>query len=375
MRKKINILILVDKFDYHGSFINGPTRNYSWLVKRINKDLFNVYLYTLRAKGGSYEIFKKEGVDIEYLGLGKYNILTPYYIWKIILEKKIDVVHLQGYGSVVFGQMAAVMLRKPTIIKEEWVDLNINLIHRIQERIILSFAHKVISISNYAKKFLVEKKGVKESKIVMIPNGIPIDTFQDANENIVKEFRKKFKITDNDVVIGIVGMLHENKGHKYFIEAASSIVPKKQNAKFLIIGDGEIRQQLEAYVEKLKLKNNVIFLGHQDSMPEIYRLLDIFVISSVSETLPTCLMEAMAAGKSIITSDCGGGSELIVNENTGFIIPVKNSGILAEKIEFFIDNPDIRKKFGQNAYHESKRFDINQTVLALETLYRTCAKS
>jgi glycosyltransferase involved in cell wall biosynthesis len=372
MEKKINVLILVDKFDYHGSFINGPTRNYSWLIKRIDRNDFNVFLYALRAKGKSCEIFKNESVDIKYLGLGKYNPLTPLIILYILIKNKIDILHLQGYGSVFFGQLAAAMLRKPTIIKEEWVDPNISFIHRIQERFITSFADRVIAISNYSKDFLIAKKGVKESKIVLIPNGIPLDVFRDADVSASRKIRHAMGISENDVVVGIVGMLHENKGHKYFIEAASLILPKIPNTKFVIIGDGELRQELEDYVQQLRLTNNFFFMGHQDNMPELYKMLDIYVISSVSETWPTSLMEAMAAGRAIITTDCGGGSEIVDDEDSGIVVPVKNSEILAKKIEYLIEHPKIRETIGENALRESKRFDIDQTVLAVEKLYRNC---
>ena len=88
--KKLNILILVDKFDYHGSYINGPMRYYSWLFKRIDKKIFNIYLSTLRSKGKSDEIFKRENIKVKYLNLGKYNPLTFIHIVRLILKKKID---------------------------------------------------------------------------------------------------------------------------------------------------------------------------------------------------------------------------------------------------------------------------------------------
>ena len=261
MKNKINLLILVDKFDYHGSSINGPTRNYSWLIKRIDKKNFNVFLYALRKGGQSKEIFKREGVHIKYLNLQKFNPLTLLFVIKIIKINDIDILHLQGYGSVLFGQLAGRILRKTTIIKEEWVDHNIGPLQRILERLLNLSADKVIAISNYAKKFLIEKKGVKESKIATIPNGIPLDSFRNADAAVGSDIRRSMGISDSDIIIGIVGMLHENKGHEYFIDAASIIARKKKNTKFVIIGDGERRRELEEYVKHRRLKDKVIFMG------------------------------------------------------------------------------------------------------------------
>jgi glycosyltransferase involved in cell wall biosynthesis len=373
--KKISVLILVDKFDYHGSFINGPTRNYSWLVKRIDKNKFDIFLYALRKKGKSYEIFKNAGVKARYLGLGKYNPLTTFIIISSIIKHNIDVVHLQGYGAVLFGQIAAAILRKPTIIKEEWVDPNISFLQGYLEGFLGKFTTKVIAISDYAKRFLVEKKRIKDSKIVLIPNGIPLDDFQAATEADGEIIRKSMGIVEHETIVGIVGMLHENKGHKFFIEAAASVTRKNPATKFLIIGDGEMRTGLEDYAKQLKVADKVLFLGHRNDMPELFKALDIYVLASNSETWPTSLMEAMAAGRAVITTDCGGGSEIVVDGKTGLLVPVKNSKILTQKIEYLICEPEKRKELGRNALRESMRFDIKETVSAVELLYKSCLEN
>ena len=105
-------------------------------------------------------------------------------------------------------------------------------------------------------------------------------------------------------------------------------------------------------------------------MPEIYKMLDIYVICSVSETWPTTLMEAMAAGRAIITTDCGGGSEMVEDGISGIVIPVKNYKILSNKIEYLIENPKLRAILGENAERKSNSYDINKTVASVEKLYR-----
>ena len=367
--KKINILILVDKFDYHGSYINGPTRNYSWLLKRFDKKRYNIHLYALRSKGKSYDIFKQQGIAITYLNLGKYNLFTVFVIMQIIRRKKIDILQLQGYGSVVFGLIAGTICRKPIIIKEEWVDPNISKLQSTLEGLLSSFTTRAIAISKYAKKFLIEKKGMRKNKIVLIQNGIPLDVFRDAANKVGKCRRKKFGISDDITVIGIVGMLHENKGHRYFIDAAHSVARQNPNTKFMIIGDGDIRSELEQQVAKLGLKNHVIFTGHQTNIPKVLEMLDIFVMASISETWGTSLVEAMAAKKPIITSDSGGPSEIIKDGLTGLIVPVKDTRAIAEKINYLIDNPVQSSFLAENAQRESEKYDINFTVQQVQELY------
>ena len=101
---------------------------------------------------------------------------------------------------MVCGLIAGIICRKPIIIKEEWVDPNISMLQSLFERLLSCFATKAIAISKYAKKFLIEKKGMKKDKIVLIPNGIPIDEFRAATKTDGKCRRKEFGISDDATV-------------------------------------------------------------------------------------------------------------------------------------------------------------------------------
>ncbi|MCP4422877.1 MAG: glycosyltransferase family 4 protein [Chloroflexi bacterium] len=369
MTKKINVLILIDKFDYHGSYINGPTRYYSWLVKGIDRESFSVHLCALRGKGKSDDIFRQENIDVSYFNAGKYNPFTFISIINYVRRNGIDILHLTGYGSTTFGRLASAICRKPAIIHEHWVDPNLGKLQVMLERSLGFATTKAIAISEYAREFLINKKGIKEDKIAVIPNGVPLDRFRNVDEQAGKRKEQELGIANDVKIIGIIGMLHENKGHKYFIEAASLVSAKKPKTKFLIIGDGEIRERLERQVSQLGLENQVIFMGHQNDIPAILKMLDIFVMASISETAPLSLLEAMAAKKAIITTDCGGPSEMITDGETGFIVPVKDSSALANKIEYLIDNPSKAELLSQNAYLESDNYNLNSTIQKMEQMY------
>ena len=367
--KKINVLILIDKFDYHGSYISGPTRNYTWLVQRFDKKKFNVYVYALRKKGKSYAIFEHEGVEVRYLNLAKYNPFALFVIMWIIWQKKIDILHLQGYASTTFGRIAGTICRKPRIIKEEWVDPNLSQVHSMFEHFLSPLTTRAIAISEYSSKFLATKKGVRSDKTILIRNGIPLDQFRNVDETLINQTRKQLDISDDVKAIGIVGMLHENKGHKYFIEAASLLSKRRTKAKFFIIGDGELRGELEQKVSQLGLGDLVKFLGHQNNMPAILRIIDILVVASISETFPTSLLEAMAAERAIIATDSGGPSEIIRDGVTGLLVPVRDSKAIAESIEYLIHNPSEAAIMAQNAKKDSEKYDIRFTVQQMENLY------
>ena len=133
MTKK-NILIVTDKLDYHGASINGPARYYSWLLKEIDKEKYNLWFCSLRTQGPSHELFS--GSKMLYLGHHKYYPFTFLKIITLIRENNIDLLHLSGYASDIFGRLASLFTKTPVIIHEHWVDPNFGGMVKVIDRLL-----------------------------------------------------------------------------------------------------------------------------------------------------------------------------------------------------------------------------------------------
>jgi hypothetical protein len=205
-------MILVDKFDYHGSYINGPSKYYSWIVPLIDRERFHPFLCSLRSAGRSDVIFRKEGVVVEYFGLHKYDPRTLQRIVQFVRRNEINLLHLTGYASTTFGRIAARICGRPAIVHEHWVDPGIGRGLRTLEWVLSPWTDRAIAISDTAKRFLVEKKHVRPSRIEVIQtfrwNSPTSRRLVEAGELGIPEF----------FVIGI-GDVHENKDTEFF-EAA-----------------------------------------------------------------------------------------------------------------------------------------------------------
>jgi glycosyltransferase involved in cell wall biosynthesis len=366
----IRVMILVDKFDYHGSYINGPSQYFSWIVPRIDKEKFQPFLCSLRSAGKSDVIFRKEGVEVEYFGLNKYDPRTLQRIMQFVRRHEIEVLHLTGYASTTFGRIAARLCGRPAIVHEHWVDPGIGRGLRTLEWFLSPWTDYAIAISDTAKRFLVGKKHVRADRIEVILNGIPLERFSNLPDEAGRMKREELGIPSESPVIGIVGMFHENKGHRYFLEAAASVAKSFPDSVFLIVGDGELRGDLERQVLESPLLKNVRFLGQREDIPEILRTIYVYICASNSETAPLSLLEAMASGRAIVTTDCGGPSEMIRDGWSGFVVPIRDSGAIAAKIALLLNDASLRKTFGQNAAQESNKYDIRATVASLESLYQ-----
>ena len=369
----IRVMILVDKFDYHGTYINGPSRYFSWVVPRFNRGRVEPFLCALRDAGRSDTIFRNEGIPVQYFGLHKYNPTTLQKIMRFVRDNGIDLLHLTGYGSTTFGRLAARGCGKPSIVHEHWVDPGIGKSQQYLEKILSPYTDWAIAISETAKRFLVEKKYVREDRIVTIPNGIPLERFIDIPEEAIRNTREQLGIPSRSPVVGIVGMFHEVKGHRYFLEAALSVARSFPDAVFLIVGDGELRNTLERQTDELSLRGNVRFLGQREDIPKILRVMDVYVCSSLSETFSLSLLEAMASHRAIVTTDCGGPSEMIRQGWSGVVVPVRDPEAMAAEISLLLRNTELRMTLGRNAAQDAKRFDIRNTVNEIESLYeRAC---
>ncbi len=367
----LRVLMLVDKFDYHGSYINGPARYFSWVAERLDRKRFQPVVCALRRRGKSDVLFRERNIDVIYLGLGRFNPFALTKIIGVIRKHRIDLLHLTGYAAMTFGRVAGAICRKPTVIQEHWVDPGMGRMHSFFERCMGIFPSYGIAISEYSRRFLVEKKGMAANRITVIANGIPLGEFRDVPDGVGVRKREELGIPPGAAAIGMVGMLHENKGHRFFLEAARIVSAKRHDAMFLIVGDGELREELEQLVIETSLKNVVRFLGHQREIPAILQMLDVWVMASLSETAPLSLLEAMAARKAIVITDCGGPSEIIRDGQNGVVVPPRDAPALAHAIEGMIDDPGTRLALGQNAGRESERFDIETAVTRLEQFYAT----
>lgn len=367
--RKINILILVDKFTYHGSTLNGPTRYFTWLMQLLDRQRFTPHLVALRTSGSDTDVLESEGIFVTYLSKKKYNpFIFTSIVW-FIKKFNIDVIHLSGYGACTLGRLAGLLTKRPCIVHEHWVDPNFGGIIAFLERCLGPLTHMGIAVSSFARDFLIEKKRLPSNRVQLVRNGIPINKFCLVNHNEGDRVRKELGLGRDNKIIGAIGMLHSVKGHRYLIEAASEIIKKCQNARFVIVGEGTERDALTEQISKLGLNDIVILTGQRADIPAVLSMFDIMVLPSITESAPLVLIEAMAAGKPIVAADCGGSAEYIKDGMNGLIVPIKNSNALAKAILKILNDPKIYYRLGKSAAEEAKKYNINKMIKEIEKVY------
>jgi len=226
-----------------------------------------------------------------------------------------------------------------------------------------------LPISNYWKRKLI-KLGCNEKKIIVHHMGINLEKF--------KFFERK-KQSEKTIKILTVGRLVEKKGHKYAIQAIAKMIKKYNNIEYIIAGDGPFRNKLEDLVLELEIKSYIKFLGavEQNEVLKLYQQVHIFILPSITasngdqEGIPVVLMEAQAAGLPIISTYYTGIPEVVVDGKSGFLVPEKDVDVLAEKLEYLIEHPEIWSDKGQyGRKFVEEHYDINKLNQKLVEIYK-----
>ena len=315
------------------------------------------------------DFIKDLGYDIiEINNLGESSF--DYELIKIFISifkcERPDIIHTHASLS---ARIAAKILGIKIIYTRHWLggektNFLLKLINNY-------FCDAAIAVSQATVKSLI-MTGISEKKISVVYNGIK--SLKKYSEIEKKILRNKYNLGD-EFIVGTILRLEKIKGIKYFIDAANKFLDYNPNAKFLIFGDGTLKNNLENYVHELKRENKIIFMGFIKNTQEALNLLDIFILPSIQEALSLALIEAMSVGCACIATDCGGPSEIINNKNNGLLVPIKNSDAILYAIKFLFENNSLRDRISKNAVDTvSKKFLAQNMTDKIIKIYERLVK-
>lgn len=372
---KCNILYVIENIEF-----GGGERVFSQIIRGLNKERFNVFVAS--NPGGIFEKKLTEvGIKINPVHMtNRYNLGTISRLKKIIKTKEVQIVHSQGGRADFFARIAARISNVPIIISSmamlvEGYDVSILRkglyvsIDRWTER----WVNKFTVLSEAMRRSLIERHKIPPENIVKIYNGIEIEEYNpDLKELRNKKLESKRTLgLKNDVpVIGAIGRLVWQKGFEYLIRAAPEILKKCPEARFLIVGEGPLKNKLILTGEKLNVADRIIFTGFRSDIKEILASIDVLAMPSLLEGLPMVLLEAMAMAKPIVATRIDGVIEVLENSKTGLLVPAKNSHALAEAIVGILNDKAKANFFGQNAREAAKeKFSVKKMVEQIELAY------
>lgn len=277
-------------------------------------------------------------------------------IKKIVQEEQITIIHTHHRMAAFY--VTALRLYKKCVF--------INTSHNtfFNKKVLTAFVYKhasLIACGDMVKKNLVNYFGFSDQKVTVIRNAVaPFDG------KIIKDETIEKLRNDGCFIVGNIGRLSEQKGMEYYIQALPEILKNHHETHFLIIGAGELEQNLKELAKRLKVENNIHFLGYHSDIQNLISQLDLVVLSSLWEGLPLTPIEAFSVGKTVVATAVDGTVEVVEDRKNGRLVDPKKPEQIAENVIWMMEHPEEKKLMEQEA---KKRYDQEFSIERLSKAY------
>jgi len=364
--------------------IGGPARNAVLLSKgfstrfaRSNNICYETVLVcgeVAKGEGDMMYLAAEKGIKpvvIKELGreLSWRDDWTAFWkIYKVIQREKPDIIHTHTAKAGALGRFAGILYGKAILVHTFHGHVLHSYFGKIKtiffiwvERFLGLFTDKIITVSEALKSELSEKYRIApEGKFSVIELGFDL-------EGLLGLAPRENSGTVN---VGIVGRLVPVKNHKMLFRACRAGLNLPY--RIIVIGDGELRGELERYAEELGIKDRVEFKGWIKDLKAIYEELDIVALTSLNEGTPVSLIEAMAAGRPVVATKVGGVPDIVQDGKNGYLVKSVDMPGFSQKLMDLIENAEKRRKFGESGREMIKsRFSKERLIKDTERLYNT----
>ena len=365
----VPVLHVCDKFGVAGSSIHGVSRLFAWWFPRYDRARYVPALVGLKRREPASDRLREQGVEVEHLGRGRFDprILTD--LVRIGRRERARVLHVHGYAAADYGRLAARRLGAALVLHEHFADPRLPSYQALADRLLAPLTHRAIAVSGSTRDFLVEQRHVPADRVRVIWNGAPLDEFAPRGPERRRAVRRDLGLSDDVPLVGTIGRLNLQKGHRYLLDALPRVVAAVPAAHLVIAGDGDRERALRAQADALGLSPRVLFLGHRTDVAALLEAFDVFCISSTYEGTPLTLFEAMAAGKAIVSTSVDGCREVLEEGRTGLLVPPQDVAALGDALGRVLQDARQREALGAAARAAAARYDIRGCVERMQDLY------
>jgi glycosyltransferase involved in cell wall biosynthesis len=358
------------------NFFGGPEKQIIEHLKRLNPKLFRGVLASFREWGEPNELLKTAGA----LGVTHYSIpmhgpldfRAQFYLNRIIRREGIDILVVHHYKACVMGWWAGKKFRIPVLAYSRGYTAENRKMtfYYWLERQVLKWVSGVVAVSAGQAKRLREY-GIKPANFWVVHNAIsvncaPAEISSAQHEKVLAGFN--IPLTARTIVTA--GRLSPEKGHQYLVEAIPRVYSERNDVFFVFCGDGPMTEKIVQKAKGLGVLDRCRFVGFRRDLADIFSVMDLMVLPSLSEGLPNVVLEAFAACKPVVASDIGGVPEVVEEGVSGFLVPAGRPELLAEAILKMLGDPAKMQSMGAAGYERVRReFTFEAQTEKLEAIY------
>jgi glycosyltransferase involved in cell wall biosynthesis len=370
---RIKVLKFLTNFN-----IGGTERQFVQLVQQMDLDRFDLHVSCFARSGSFLPLVEARGIPLSTFSIRRlYSPAT----WMRMLQfahylrwNRFQVVHAYGFYPNSFAVPAARLAGVPVVIasiRDTGEVLAAEKRH--VQKAVCKLATCVLANADAVKSQLI-RDGYDARRLTVIRNGVDLPRL-DRQEQ-AGPIRQEFGITGDSPIVAVLARLNEMKGIQYFLDAVPAVLRLFPKTRFLIVGDGPARAELQSYSEKSGFGNAVVFTGFRMDVPEILKATSISVLPSLSEGLSNVLIESMAAGVAVVATAVGGNPEIVDDGTTGILIPPRDAGAIAHAITQILSNPENAARMGSAGRERiERRFSMGRAVHETQRLYTSLLES
>lgn len=358
--KKIKVLQVIE------STGKGGSRNHLCsLVHNLNKDRFRVEVIcsNLRDRDFNKDIqgMREAGIKVSILKMRRNisilsDLIAFFKLCSYIKKGRYDILHTHSSKAGFLGRLSARLMGVKVVIHTPhyfcFIAEDMSRVKKFfyfyLEKFAALFCDKIIAVSESQRQDIIKSGLVNSRKVITIENGVDIYKFSNNGFDISKK-KQELGLDNRSIILGTVGILIERKGQRYLIEAVSELIKEGFDVHLIIAGEGILRKDLDTLSDNLGLNGRIKLLGFREDIPQILSLMDIFVFPSLWEGMSLALLEAMACGLPVISTEVHGAVDLIQDNKRGILVEKKDVQGLVRAIRYLISNRKHAKEMGQEA--------------------------
>ncbi len=283
-----------------------------------------------------------------------------------------DLVHTYFFWPIVYGRLLKQMgLIRHLVENREDQGFNLDSWNYRILKATSGLPDRVICVSEAVRQVVLEREGVDEARTSVIHNGVelPQRTSTWANN---QDTRSELGLSSAHLIVGMVANLNRAvKGVEYFVEAMPLILGEVPEARFLILGGGPDEGALRSKTRELRVQDRVVFGGFRPDIERFYPVMDVSVLTSLSEGLSMTVLESMSFGLPVVVTRVGGNPEIVRDGETGFLVPPRDPEAFAERVVQLLKNQELRERMGESGRRVvQERFTLSSTAARYEEVYK-----
>lgn len=372
--QRIRLLYCITKLE-----LGGAQKQLLSLLGRLSKDKFEIFVFTADEGYLLNDALSLPGVKVKSSNFLKRpinpfkDILALIEIYRFIKQNKIDIMHTHSSKAGILGRIAAKLAKtkyifhtvhgwsfndfQPFLLRKCYIGL---------ERICAKLSDKIIVVSIHDKEKGLKNRIGEESKYALIRYGVDFEEFKKPAENS----KEGLGIGPQEMVVTNISCFKPQKSCLDFIELAHSVSRRFSNVKFLLVGDGVLRKKIERLIHKLGMQKQVILTGWRRDISAILSATDVLALTSLWEGLSIAVLEAMSAGKPVVATDTGGVKEVIVEAENGFVVKLRDTRQMAQRIIQLLKDDGLRKNMGERSQNLlGTGFRVESLIRSHQDLY------